>query len=233
MITKRVIQNQTGYSVILSGVELNTSDLTKQDFYKNGSYLKTTDYDLSVSGGDTTITFVTALVAADIIEIFSYASLTVTQLRKQLKITYYNEDDVLREILSDAISYVEEYTSIAMYSREITEIITFENQIEKLGYSALTSITSVQELKNDVFTNVDYTTIATTPASVKITDFTSKNKYKIVYTVSGVYPNQCRRAALMIAASYHEEREDILGSSRNRQRSAAHKLMDQVRNQIF
>lgn len=233
MVTKRTIQGQTGYSYTLSGVTLDTSDLTKQDFYKNGVFLKTTDYSLSISGSDTIITFVTALVAADTIDIFSYASLTLTQLKRQLKITYNTEDDILREILEDAITYVEDYTGIAMYEQTKSEIIKFENQIEKLGYGTVSSISSVKELKDDVFTAVDYTTIDTEPYSIKITNHTKNNLYKIEYTVSGIYPNQCRRAALMLAASMHEERENIDGAFKSRKRSTAEKLMDQVRKQVF
>lgn len=233
MITKRTIQGQVGYSYTLTGVLLDTADLTKQDFYKNGVFLKTTEYSLSISGSDTIITFVTALVAADEIDIFSYASLTLTQLKRQLKITYNTEDDILREILEDAVTFVEDYTGIAMYEQTKSEIIKFENQIEKLAYGTVSSISSVKELKDDVFTAVDYTTIDTEPYSIKITNHTKNNLYKIEYTVSGSFPNQCRRAALMMAASYHEERENIQGDLKVRFRTAAQRLMDQVRTQVF
>jgi hypothetical protein len=154
-------------------------------------------------------------------------------LKRQLKIFHDTEDTALREILEDAVSYVENYTQIAMWSRSITQVIDFENDTERLSFGPVTSVTSVKEFEDGVFTSVDYTELNARPYYITITDFSSIRKHQVVYTVSGEFPNQCRRAALMIATDLHEERESGDGATKARTRDAAHKLMDQVRELTF
>ena len=143
MITKNSLTGNSGYSATLTGVQLNTSDLEKQDLYKNGALLPTAMYSLDIVGSDTIITFVEALTIFDKIDIYQYASLTLSQLKRQLKIFHDSEDVALREILEDAITFVEDYTQIAMWPRTITQTIDFENDTERLSYGPVTSVTSV------------------------------------------------------------------------------------------
>ncbi len=233
MITKHSLTGNSGYSATLTGVALNISDLEKQDIYKNGVLLDSALYSLDVVGSDTVITFIEALTIFDTINIYQYASLTLSQLKRQLKIFHDTEDTALREILEDAVSYVENYTQIAMWSRSITQVIEFENDTERLSFGPVTSITSVKQFEDGVFTSVDFTELNARPYYITITDFGSLRKHQIVYTVSGDFPNQCRRAALMIATDLHEERESGDGATKARVRDAAHKLMDQVRELTF
>ena len=233
MITKHSLTGNSGYSATLIGVALNISDLEKQDIYKNGVLLDSAMYSLDVVGSDTVITFIEALTIFDTINIYQYASLTLSQLKRQLKIFHDTEDTALREILEDAVSYVENYTQIAMWPRSITQVIEFENDTERLSFGPVTSIISVKQFEDGVFTSVDFTELNARPHYITITDFGSLRKHQIVYTVSGDFPNQCRRAALMIATDLHEERESGDGATKSRTRDAAHKLMDQVRELTF
>jgi len=184
-------------------------------------------------GADTVITFIEALTIFDTINIYQYASLTLSQLKRQLKIYYDYEDTALREILEDAVSYVENYTQIAMWPRSITQVVDFENDTERLSFGPVASITSVKQFEDGVFTSVDYTELDARPYYITITDIGSIRKHQIVYKVSGDFPNQCRRAALMIATDLHEKRESGDGPTKSRTRNAAHKLMDQVRELTF
>jgi len=233
MITKHSLSGNSGYSATLTGVALDVSDLEKQDIYKNGVLLDSAIYSLEIVGADTVITFVEALTIFDTINIYQYASLTLSQLKRQLKIFHDTEDTALREILEDAVSYVENYTQIAMWPRSISQVIDFENDTERLSFGPVTSVTSVKEFEDGVFTAVSYTERNDKPYYITITDFGSIRKHQVVYTVSGEYPNQCRRAALMIATDLHEERESGDGPTKARTRDAAHKLMDQVRELTF
>jgi hypothetical protein len=233
MITKHSLTGNSGYSATLTGVALNLSDLEKQDIYKNGALLDSAMYSLDVVGADTVITFIEALTIFDTINIYQYASLTLSQLKRQLKIYYDYEDTALREILEDAVSYVENYTQIAMWPRSITQVVDFENDTERLSFGPVASITSVKQFEDGVFTSVDYTELDARPYYITITDIGSIRKHQIVYKVSGDFPNQCRRAALMIATDLHEKRESGDGPTKSRTRNAAHKLMDQVRELTF
>ena len=233
MITKHSLTGNSGYSATLTGVALNLSDLEKQDIYKNGALLDSAMYSLDVVGADTVITFIEALTIFDTINIYQYASLTLSQLKRQLKIYYDYEDTALREILEDAVSYVENYTQIAMWPRSITQVVDFENDTERLSFGPVASITSVKQFEDGVFTSVDYTELDARPYYITITDIGSIRKHQIVYKVSGDFPNQCRRAALMIATDLHEKRESGDGPTKARTRNAAHKLMDQVRELTF
>ena len=232
MITKNSLTGNSGYSATLTGVQLST-DLEKQDLYKNGALIPTDMYSLGIVGSDTVITFVEALTIFDTIDIYQYASLTLSQLKRQLKIFHDSEDTALREILEDAVSYVENYTQIAMWPRTITQVIDFENDTERLSFGPVASVTSVEQFEDGVFTSVDYTERDDRPYYITITDFGSIRKHKVVYEVSGVYPNQCRRAALMVATDLHEERESGDGEMKARTRNAAMRLMDQVRELTF
>ena len=233
MITKNSLTGNSGYSATLTGVQLDTSDLERQDLYKNGALMPTAMYSLDIVGSDTVITFVEALTIFDKINIYQYASLTLSQLKRQLKIFHDSEDTALREILEDAVTYVEDYTQIAMWPRTITQTIDFENDTERLSYGPVTSVTSVEQFEDGVYTSVDYTERNDKPYYITITDFSSIRKHRIVYEVSGVYPNQCRRAALMVATDLHEERESGEGDIKARTRNAAMRLMDQVRELTF
>ena len=232
MITKNSLTGNSGYSATLTGVQLST-DLEKQDLYKNGALIPTDMYSLGIVGSDTVITFVEALTIFDTIDIYQYASLTLSQLKRQLKIFHDSEDTALREILEDAVSYVENYTQIAMWPRTITQVIDFENDTERLSFGPVASVTSVEQFEDGVYTSVDYTERDDKPYYITITDFGSIRKHKVVYEVSGVYPNQCRRAALMVATDLHEERESGDGEMKARTRNAAMRLMDQVRELTF
>ena len=232
MITKNSLTGNSGYSATLTGVQLST-DLEKQDLYKNGALMPTDMYSLGIVGSDTVITFVEALTIFDTIDIYQYASLTLSQLKRQLKIFHDSEDTALREILEDAVSYVENYTQIAMWPRTITQVIDFENDTERLSFGPVASVTSVEQFEDGVYTSVDYTERDDRPYYITITDFGSIRKHKVVYEVSGVYPNQCRRAALMVATDLHEERESGDGEMKARTRNAAMRLMDQVRELTF
>ena len=116
MITKNSLTGNSGYSATLTGVQLST-DLEKQDLYKNGALIPTDMYSLGIVGSDTVITFVEALTIFDTIDIYQYASLTLSQLKRQLKIFHDSEDTALREILEDAVSYVENYLQIVVDHR--------------------------------------------------------------------------------------------------------------------
>ena len=234
MIKKHLLSGNSGYSATLTGFALNTTDLEQQDLYKNGRLLAVDQYALEVVGSDTVITFVSALTIFDKIEIYEYVALTLSQLKRQLKIFHDTEDQVLRDIMEAAVAYVEDYSSIAMYSREITQMVDFENQRERVTYHKVTSVTSVKKYdpEDNSKTDVDFTHNDIYIHLVGDSD-PEPAKYEIVYTVSGEHPVQLRRAALMVATDFHEERESGDGFMKIRTRNAAHRLMDQVRHQTF
>jgi len=98
----------------------------------------------------------------------------------------------------------------------------------------VTSVTSVKKYdpEDNSKTDVDFTHNDIYIHLVGDSDV-EPAKYEIVYVAGGNYPIQLRRAALMVATDFHEERESGDGFMKARTRNAAHRLMDQVRQQTF
>lgn len=136
----------------------------------------------------------------------------IEEAKQFLRVVNDEEDMLISSLISAATDKAEQITCRALAETEYTYYADEVPAVFKLPNPPLISVTSVQALKDGVYTDIDYTlNDSEVPAVIKISDTSSDDDdkaFKVVYTAGyKICPDAIKQWILVQVSTMYEQRE--------------------------